>query len=243
VAIAIGRPGRDLVRQGDPIRPGLGRLSRRGELAALILVVVYGGLANAAGMVGPVLRVQDRIQDLLKLRSPHLVIAAYDLLALVVLPLVLHGSATELARRLGPISAPRREIAIRFAYALVPLGFAVWLAHAGFHLFTSAATIVPAAQRFAEDLGSPMLGTPDWTVACCRSAAGWILRFEIVVLQIGMLLSLHSALRIALFMTPRPGSPLKALAPWAALIVLLYAVSLWVVFQPMQMRGTLPGAG
>jgi len=33
----------------------------------------------------------------------------------------------------------------------VPIGFGMWLAHYSFHLFTSYGTILPAAQRFAED--------------------------------------------------------------------------------------------
>ena len=32
---------------------------------------------------------------------------------------------------------------MRFIYALVPLGFAMWLAHYTFHLFTSAGTAIP----------------------------------------------------------------------------------------------------
>ena len=33
----------------------------------------------------------------------------------------------------------------------------------------------------------------------------------------------------------------RAFLPWGVLIVALFAVGLWIVFQPMQMRGTLPG--
>jgi hypothetical protein len=32
---------------------------------------------------------------------------------------------------------------------------------------------------------------------------------------------------------------LWALAPWALLLMLLFAAGIWLVFQPMQMRGTL----
>ena len=32
---------------------------------------------------------------------------------------------------------------------------------------------------------------------------------------------------------------LKAFAPWALLLVLLFAAGVWIVLQPMQMRGTL----
>ena len=38
---------------------GIGRLSRRPDLAALILILVFGAFANAGGMVGPVLEWQD----------------------------------------------------------------------------------------------------------------------------------------------------------------------------------------
>jgi hypothetical protein len=33
------------------------------------------------------------------------------------------------------------------------------------------------------------------------------------------------------------------LTPWAVLIVLLFAAGVWIVLQPMQMRGTLSEAG
>jgi hypothetical protein len=48
---------------------------------------------------------------------------------------------------------------------------------------------------------------------------------------VGLLLSLYAAYRLA--------PSLKALLPWALLLVLLFAVGVWILFQPMQMRGTL----
>jgi cytochrome c oxidase assembly factor CtaG len=45
------------------------------------------------------------------------------------------------------------------------------------------------------------------------------------------LLSLYTGYRLA--------PTLKALAPWALLMVLLFAAGVWILFQPMQMRGTL----
>jgi hypothetical protein len=33
----------------------------------------------------------------------------------------------------------------------------------------------------------------------------------------------------------------KLLAPWACLAVLLYATGVWIVFQPMEMRGMPSG--
>ena len=60
-------------------------------------------------------------------------------------------------------------------------------------------------------------------------------------LDLGLLLSLYSAYRIALAHTPSLPRALKALAPWALLLILLFAAGVWIVLQPMQMRGTIEG--
>jgi hypothetical protein len=36
---------------------------------------------------------------------------------------------------------------------------------------------------------------------------------------------------------------LKAFAPWAMLMAFLFAIGVWIVLQPMQMRGTFFAAG
>ena len=131
-------------------------------------------------------------------------------------------------------------MATRFAYALVPLGFGMWLAHYSFHLLTSCQAVIPAAQRFAGDLGWHVLGTPEWSDACCRPVADWLPRLEILFLDLGLLLSLYSGYRIARGRTP---AAWRAFVPWALLIVLLFATGVWIVLQPMQMRGTLARMG
>ncbi len=117
----------------------------------------------------------------------------------------------------------------------------MWLAHYSFHLLTSYDTVVPAAQRFALDLGWPALGPPHWVAGCCRRVADWLPRLEVVFLDLGLLLSLYTAYRIALAHSPSLSRALWALAPWALLIALLFVAGIWLVFQPMQMRGTLKG--
>jgi hypothetical protein len=69
--------------------------------------------------------------------------------------------------------------------------------------------------------------------------ATWLPRLEIVFLDLGLLLSLYTGYRIALGRSPRVPQALGALAPWALLIGLLFALGIWLVFQPMQMRGTV----
>lgn len=141
------------------------------------------------------------------------------------------------------MQASTLELATRFSYALVPLGFSMWLAHYSYHFLASWSTVTPALQRFAGDLGCSILGEPAWALACCRPVADWLPRLEILSLDVGLLLSLYSGYRIALTQSRQTSQALKMLAPWAALLVLLFAAGVWIVLQPMQMRGALSAAG
>jgi cytochrome c oxidase assembly factor CtaG len=239
LGVLAGPPGRDLL--DDPARSGVGRFSKRPDLAALVVLLVFGAFANAAGMVGPVLEWRDQLQLQLGLPSPFLVTSACYVLALVVLPLLLVGGAAILSGRWGRSAASWLEVAVRYSFTLVPLGFGMWLAHYSFHLLTSYDTAIPAAQRFAGDLGWTGFGEPEWAFACCTPVGDWLPRLEIVFLGLGLLLSLYAAYRVALAQSPRLSRALGALLPWAVLMVLLYLAGVWIVLQPMQMRGTLSG--
>jgi ferredoxin len=239
VGLIAGPPGAELWT--DRQRSGVGRFGRRRDIAALVLVLVFGAFANAAGMVGPVVTWQEQLAGLAGIRSPWLATTAFYMLALVVVPLFTVGGAAVLSRRWARLEAGTLEVAVRYAYALVPLGFAMWLAHASFHFGTSYDTAIPVAQRFLCDLGWTALGEPRWVAACCRPVADWLPRLEVLVLDLGLLLSLYTGYRIALAQSPRMSRALGALAPWALLITVLYAVGIWLIFQPMQMRGILEG--
>jgi hypothetical protein len=229
VGLIVGPPGAAL--WDDRPRSGVGRFARRPDIAALVVVLVFGAFANAAGMTGPVAGWLERLAASAGVRSPLLATTAFYGLALGVLPLLAVGGAAALSRSWGRLPAGVLEVATRYAFALVPLGFGMWLAHASFHFLTSYDTAVSVAQRFAADLGLTSLGEPEWGRACCRPVSAWLLPLEIVFLDLGLLLSLYAGYRLA----PR----LKALAPWALLMVLLFAAGVWVLFQPMEMRGTL----
>jgi hypothetical protein len=71
------------------------------------------------------------------------------------------------------------------------------------------------------------------------TVASWLVRLEILFLDLGLLLSLYAGYRIALERCPRLPQALQAFAPWAALMVLLFAAGVWIVFQRMEMRGAL----
>jgi hypothetical protein len=161
---------------------------------------------------------------------------------LVLLPLLAAGGAALLGRRWGGMRAGAVEVATRNAITLVPLGFGMWLAHYGFHLLTGYDAALPAAQRCAADVGLSALGAPEWVCNCCRPVGGWVLRLELLALGGGLLLSLYAGHRIARSLAA-PGRELGALAPWALLMLLLFAAGVWLVFQPMEMRGTMQGMG
>jgi cytochrome c oxidase assembly factor CtaG/polyferredoxin len=237
VGIQIQLPGNGLWR--DPLRSGLGRFSRRPDLAALIVVLVFGAFVNAAGMVGPVLEWEDRVAFQAGLASRFCAKTAIYASGLLLLPAFLVGASALLCRWLGRLKAPLRFVATRFSYALVPIGFSMWLAHYGFHLVASFGSIFVAAGRFAHDWGWTNLPDPRWACDCCAPVAHWLPRMEILFLDFGVLGSLYVAYRIALSWSDRGPRILAILWPWALLIMLLFAAGVWIVLQPMQMRGTL----
>jgi cytochrome c oxidase assembly factor CtaG len=235
IGVLANAPTSELWR--DPVRSGVGRFGARPDLAALVLVLVFGAFANAAGMVGPVVEWQARLSSLLVQRSPLLAVSLFFVTALVLFPSLAVGAAAALSRWWGRAPASLLATATRFSYALVPLGFGMWLAHYSYHFLTSWDVAVPVTQRFLIDLGFTGIGQPAWVASCCRPVADWLPRLEILFLDFGLLLSLYSGYRIAQSQAPRPPQALKAFSPWAVLMVVLFAVGVWIVLQPMQMRG------
>jgi cytochrome c oxidase assembly factor CtaG len=241
IGITASMPGAELWH--DPRRSGVGRFSRRIDLAALCVVLVAGAFSNAALMTEPLLDLQDRLMSASGLRSPLAATTFLCLLALVLLPFIVVGSTAVVSRWLGRSTETSTAVATRFAFALVPLGFGMWLAHYSFHFLTTYEGVVPTVQRFLADRGWAQFGLPDWSCAACVPAPAWLLRVEIVFLDLGLLLSLYTGYRIAHSPPRRMPQPLRAFAPWAVLIALLFALGIWIVFQPMQMRGTMQMAG
>ena len=70
-----------------------------------------------------------------------------------MLPVLLVGISAVFCRWSGRLAMSTLEVATRFSYALVPLGFSMWLAHYSFHFLTSFGAVIPRVQRFAGDLG------------------------------------------------------------------------------------------
>ncbi len=215
VALQPAVPGEDLIR--DLPRSSVGRYENRPDLAALVLLLTFGAFANAAAMTAPVQALAARTG------LGHVAFTTVFLGATVLLL-----PATLLAA-VAPVGRDRTEsFAIpsipRHAIALAPLGFGMWLAHFSFHFITGLFSFVPIVER--------LFGLP----ASVPAVLSWegLLGLELLFLDAGFLLTLLVIYRI----DRRP----RAWMPWAGVATLLFLAGVWIVFQPMQMRGMIsPG--
>jgi cytochrome c oxidase assembly factor CtaG/ferredoxin len=184
-------PGQSL--RDDARGSGIGRLTRRPDVAALVLILVFGAFLNAAGMTDPVMMWMHRWHAQLGSMIP--VVTLLYLIGLIIVPAAVFVSQ-------------RGKGMYAFVLALVPLGFSMWLAHLSYHLVVA------------------------WT----KSSPEWLPGLELLVLGAGLLLTLHTAWDAA-----HDRNAARRIAgrmwPSALLATGLYAVGVWIVFQPMQMRG------
>lgn len=217
----------------DPRRSGVGFFSQRKDLAALVLVFTFGALLNAFGMVSPIYALESWLGSRMGTAHEAPVLGTVFLLLLVVEPLLLLGLAAWLTRRAAGTREPLLPLATRFAYALVPLGSGIWMAHYSFHLFTGLFTFIPVTQSALADAGLPLLGPPLWSLR--GIPPGFIHPLELGFLALGLLGSLLVAWRIA--EREVPGRAVRAFIPWAGLCLLLWASAIWLLAQPMDMRG------
>ena len=219
----------------DPIRSGIGYFSRRKDIAALAIVFSFGALLNAFSMVSPVYALEEWMQKLFSVSNRAPVLAIVFVVFLVVEPAILLGGASWLTRALGGSKLALVPLAVRYSYALVPMGFGMWLAHYGFHFLTGLYTVIPVTQSALASLGWPVLGEPRWTLT--GLPAHVVLVVEIGFLALGFAGSL--AVSYSLAEEDAPRQPMPVFIPWAAVSLILWAASMWLMFQPMEMRATM----
>jgi hypothetical protein len=220
----------------DRMRSGLGFLSRRKDLAALAIIFAFGALLNAFAMVSPVYALEQSLALQLGVTTEAPVLALVFGLFLVVEPVLLIGVATWITKTLGRSKSSVVALAVRYSYSLVPLGFGIWLAHYSFHFLTGLFTFIPVTQAAVNELGSAVLGQPQWTLV--GLPVNVVQVFEVGFVVLGLLGSLSVAYVLAA--TDRM---VRAFIPWAAVALLIAGAALWVMSQPMEMRGLVLGSG
>lgn len=231
----------------DPWRSGIGRLSQRTDLLAIVIVLTFGAFLNAFAMIRPIYALQEGLARLLSTASPAPGLLLIFIIGLILLPAILLGAASALTRMSTARPASLGEIARRYAWALVPMGFGMWLAHYAFHFLTGALTIVPVIQSFLADIGL-YDGEVRWNLGPLVPP-GWLFPIEAALLYLGATGSIVTALHISqnhLADIRRqtgkhkgPNAALAAAGPWMLITMLLLGFGIWILLQPMEMRGTM----
>jgi hypothetical protein len=137
----------------------------------------------------------------------------------------------------GKISASKttwRQTLCGMAVLFAPLGFSMWVAHFSFHFLTGLFTPWPVFQRLLRESGLSS-SVPDWNIPTGAFAA--LPAIEILLLNVGCLFTLWLLWKKTLSISSR--HPLFAFLPWALIACGLYAIGVWIILQPMEMRGTL----
>ncbi len=235
VGIMSRLPARELTI--DTRRSGIGYFSRRRDLAALSVVFTFGALLNAFGMVSPVYAAQRWLAGVLQIEQEAPILGVIFAVALVVEPILLLVLAGWLTKRWGGSRKTILPLIIRHSYALVPLGFGIWLSHYGFHFLTGLYTIVPVFQSVLASTGWPILGEPFWRLGGLPENV--IYPIELGFLGLGLLGSLLVVYRQA--EEDAEAHTGRLFSVWGGLCLLLWVSALWLLSQPMEMRGTFLG--
>ena len=233
VAVAARLPGLELLDTRR--RSGIGRLGARPDIAALSILFTFAALLNAFVMTAPAFALERRVGGLLDVTSEAVVLGLLFAIGLVGAPAALMTAAAAATRAAVRAAAkPLRATALQYAFALVPFGFGVWLAHYGFHLLTGVLAVVPVTQSAAIDLfGWTALGEPAWRWAGMQPGSVYVIQLGFLVLgACGSLALVH-----ATSVRDYPVRPALASAPWFAVVLVLAAAALWILSQPMGMRG------
>ena len=226
-------PGEELL--SDPLRSGIGYFSRRKDLAALAIVFTFGALLNALGMVSPVYAVESWLGRMLHVRheAPVLGIisrsfwfwsrpccwdwppgwpAAWTGSQRALLPLMVRYYLRPRAHGLRHVAGPLR-----------------------ISLFERTLHHHSRNPECAFESGMGRSGEPRWTLT--GLPGNIVLAIEIGFLLLGFAGSL--ALTYGLAEDDSPRQPLRSFIPWAAVGLVLFVASLWLLFQPMEMRAML----
>jgi polyferredoxin len=146
------------------------------------------------------------------------------LIAMLV-PIALLGLASLIAKTLNGDTLVQNFA--KFGYAIIALDVAAHMAHNLFHLLAEGKAIIFTALAFVGQ------AVPEQSPAILDNATIQILQFALVAL--GVVGSVYTAYRIAR-RNYVGGKAWATLIPYAALIVVLGGVNVWLFIMPMAMR-------
>ena len=204
------------------------------DLAALALLFSFGAFANAATMLAPVAGWERAAAAALGFGSTLPVLSLWLALALVAAPAGAAWLCAWTGRSWARLPTPAARLVASLAPALVPIGFAMWLVHFGFHLVAGLGTAGPAVSRVAQEVGLALAATGGSGMAVSSAADPGL---PIALLGVGLVVSVAVAWRLAREQVQAAGPALRLASPWLLLAALLYSAGVWITLQPMEMRG------
>ena len=210
---------------------------QRWDLSLLVIIFAFSSLGNAFGMVPPVFQLELWLGTLLNTETEFFPLLIIFGVTNLVLPVGLALTAAALSRKLAKRPEPLRLTLSRYAPAFAPLAFTIWLAHyGGFHFLSSALTIIPVVQNFAQDHYITFLGEPNWTLGAVIPVT-WLDPLEMGVIFVGLIASLYVVGERAKLAQPKRDKAIVQL-PWVILLIALTFTAFWIFYLPMEMRGT-----
>ncbi len=221
---------------------------KRWDVSFFILVFAATALSNAFGMVPPVFAAEEWLGRLFGFTTDGSITVWEEgaLLLLIfgtlniLLPIGVGLGVSWLSRALAAgraKSEPLRVVLARYVPAFVPLSFAIWVSHYGFHFATGALSIIPVTQFFFADIGLPIFGEPNWMLGPIMPL-NWLLPLEIAVTVLGLGVSLYLVGERSKLGNNGRSASVWVQLPWILLLVLLAYTAVTLFGMPMEMRGT-----
>ncbi len=113
----------------------------------------------------------------------------------------------------------------------------MWAGHFLFHLSVGWGSAWTVIGRFMHNAHWNPTDAAGYAAPSSLLGADAVRVAQTLLLDAGLLLALYLAWRIARAYAPRSRDALRLFAPWAGLATVLFAAGVWIVLQPMEMRG------
>lgn len=230
--------------------PGSGALDERpGQLALLIFVLAmlastaFDGLHATRGFIALFWRDSTGLVARLVGQAPILApdaawpwYQAWQALCIVLAPLLylaLYAGALALAKALARSERPLRELALDFAYTLLPI---VLVYHAS-HYFTLVLSQVPKTPSLLSDpfgWNWDLIGLRERFRATYIPDLTWTWHMQVGIILLGHVASVVLAHRVALRVFPGRRAALISQLPLLALMVGFTIFGLWILAQPLE---------
>lgn len=216
------------------------RLIDRFDIGILAALLVWLAFFNAFSMTGQAMDWNEHLSN--RIGNPLIAGTANFVVIGILLPAITIILASLFTPKTDRCDSLRQRFT-RYSSGLIPLGASMWIAHFLFHLVMAGGSAGFALSRFVSQLTGLNVPYSPSDLICHRLNEGWLLKTEILLLDVGLLASLYVLYRIASDRKSSSNRIIRTLLPWGFLALVLFTVGIWTVLQPMQMRNTMAMKG